>query len=96
MNRRHVIPPAVKYAARHGYAWPGGYEMHTIFSDGGRLCYQCTAAEWREIAHDTVKGWASGWRAIDAAINWEGDDLHCDQCNRPIEPVYGTVEDAED
>ena len=66
------------------------------FSDGGRLCYQCTAAEWREIAHDTVKGWASGWRAIDAAINWEGDDLHCDQCNRPIEPVYGTVEDAED
>jgi hypothetical protein len=63
---RHVIPPAVKYAARRGYWWPGGYEMHTICSDGGCLCHQCTAAEWRQIAHDTVKGWASGWRAIDA------------------------------
>ena len=35
-------------------------------------------------------------RAIAAAVNWEGDDLHCDHCNRQIEPVYGTVEDSVD
>ena len=44
----------------------------------------------------TVMGWASGWRAIDAGINWENSALHCDHCNRRIEPAYGTVEDAED
>ena len=70
------------------------------------LCAELNAAESETLhgpacrrpsctGRGTVTGWASGWQAAGTGINWEAA-LYCDQCDCQIEPVYGTVEDAED
>jgi len=83
------MPKAVKYFARNKYAWPGGYPMYAVCDDGGVLCHDCLIREYKQIAHDTVKGWkGTGWRVIGADINHEDFDLYCDHCNEKIEAAY--------
>jgi hypothetical protein len=70
----------VKDAIRTGYAWPGGYPLSVICNDGEALCTDCARKEWRNIAHDTVKGWRTGWDVAGVQVLWEGGN-HCDQCS---------------
>ena len=86
---RHIIPESVKYAIRNEYAWPGGYPMYIVCNDGGVLCPTCAKDEYRQIAHDTVKGWCTGWDVMCADVNWEDSDLYCDHCGTQIESAYG-------
>jgi hypothetical protein len=74
----------VKDAIRTGYAWPGGYPLSVICNDGGALCTECARKEWGNIAHDTVKGWRTGWDVVGAEILWEGGN-HCDQCSANLD-----------
>lgn len=78
----------IKQAIRDKYAWPGGYPLFLVMNDGGALCMDCARAEFRQIAHDTVKGWSTGWDAAAADINWEDSELTCDHCGNHIESAY--------
>lgn len=86
---RHIIPQSVKYAIRNKYAWPGGYPMYIVRNDGGVLCPTCAKDNYAEIAHDTVKGWKTGWDVMGADVNWEDSDLYCEHCGNQIESAYG-------
>jgi len=86
---RHIIPNTVKYAAKNKYAWPGGYPMFVVTTDGGALCVDCVRAEWRAIAHSTVTAAHDGWDAAGSDVNWEDPDLDCDHCGEKIESAYG-------
>jgi hypothetical protein len=86
---RHIIPQSVKDAIRNKYAWPGGYPLFIVCNDGACLCTDCAKKEFNQIAHDTVKGWKTGWNAIGADINWEDTSLYCDNCGKQIESAYG-------
>ena len=90
---RHIIPKDVKTAIRDGYAWPGGYPLYIIMNDGAAIHPDCAREEYRQIAHDTVKGWKStGWNAAGADINYEDAHLYCDHCNQRIESAYAEDE----
>lgn len=75
----------VKRVARDRYAWPGGYELFAITSDGGTLCNDCCRKEFRNIAHSTIGNYRDGWQceAIDATCNIDSE-LNCDHCGRTI------------
>ena len=76
-------------SALDGYAWPGGYPVYLITTDGGALCPACVRANLRQIiaaARDNDTG--SGWHPAEARINWEDVDLTCDHCNARIESAY--------
>lgn len=88
----NVIPSDVKYAIRNQYAWPGGYPLFLITTDGAALCVSCGKSEWRNIADSTVKGYQDGWNVVAADVNWEDADLHCDHCSKQIESAYGESE----
>lgn len=74
---------AARYVARTRYAWPGGYEMFAICSDGEVLCCDCCKTEYSRIA-GAHRG--SGWDviAIDSTANCEIDRIFCAHCNRMI------------
>lgn len=40
----------LKQAIRTKFAWPGGYELFGITSDGAALCCDCMRKEYRLIA----------------------------------------------
>jgi len=71
----------VKDAIRQKYAWPGGYEIFLITSDGGVLCCPCARKEYRQIVWDRINKQSTGWNVagIDATCNVDepGTCSHC-------------------
>jgi hypothetical protein len=71
------------------FAWPGGYPVFLVTSDGAALCPDCVRSELRSIVsaardNDT----RCGWHPAAADINWEEADLYCDHCSNRIESAY--------
>jgi hypothetical protein len=67
------------------YAWPGGYPLFAITSDGACLCHRCTASERETIG--TTTG-TDGWTVVALEANWEDSHLYCDHCGTQIESAY--------
>jgi len=67
------------------YAWPGGYPMFAITSDGAALCNKCCSTE-RELIGTTTG--SDGWCVIALEINYEDTNLYCDHCSNQIESAY--------
>ena len=82
--------------ALYRYAWPGGYPVFLVTTDGAALCPNCVKSEIRLIVdacrRDDNTG---GWQALGADINWEDPNLYCDHCNERIESAYAEEEDSE-
>jgi inosine/xanthosine triphosphate pyrophosphatase family protein len=78
-------------AVRNGpYAWPGGYPLYFITSDGAALSFKAAKAERRNILealrdNDT----RSGWHVCAVDVNWEDTELTCDHTGDRIESAYG-------
>lgn len=79
----------VKLAARHKYAWPGGYPLEVIMSDGETLCVDCAKSEFPRIGRATRDGDRGGWAAVGVQVHWEGPADICCNCNAEIESAYG-------
>jgi hypothetical protein len=67
------------------YAWPGGYPMFAVCSDGGALCHRCCKTELRSIGATYGR---DGWAIVGLDVNWEDPDLYCDHCGERIESAY--------
>ena len=76
----------LRTAIRSVYAWPGGYEMFGITTDGATLCCECMRKEYRQIAWSRAYEVNDGWRVwiIDATCNTDSE-VTCDHCNRTIQ-----------
>lgn len=88
MNRLTNIE--LKRAIRDKFAWPGGYEIFGICSDGGVLCCDCMKQEYRQIADARKYGGNNGWRVV--AVDHAGNtDTHtaCDHCSKEIVDGFG-------
>mgnify|MGYP000673876777 CR=1 FL=1 len=69
------------------YAWPGGYDVFAITSDGGTLCHDCYATNERtNVVWSIANKCNDGWRvvAVDATCNVDGE-VRCDHCNRIVQ-----------
>ena len=54
------------------YAWPGGYPIYYLDTDNCMLCPPCANKEPDPAT-------------LDYGINYERDDLYCDECSKPID-----------
>lgn len=83
----------LKAAIRHPYAWPGGYEISAIMSDGGVLCMKCCKDNFSNIVDSTKRDIRDGWKieAIDCV--WEGD-CNCEQCGKSVVVYPSDEEDS--
>ena len=84
----------LKEAIRRGaYAWPGGYPLALLTSDGGTLHIKCGRENYREVYQATRDHDDSGWRVTAVFPNWEDGELRCDHCNERIESAYADDDD---
>lgn len=87
MNIRSISD--FRAAMRHGpYAWPGGYPLYFITSDGAALSFKSAKAERRNIIEAIHDRSNNGWRVVAMEINWEDADLVCDHSGEQIESAY--------
>ena len=86
----------VKHAIRNKYAFPGGYRLNIVMSDGELCCTECSRREFKNICQSTIEpAYGRGWAALGIEIYWEGPDLACVQCGAAIESEYGDPEASE-
>jgi hypothetical protein len=77
------------------YAWPGGYPLMLLCSDGGALCFDCGRSEARQIIRAIRDNARDGWRVIGCFVHWEGPDEECAHCGKGIPSAYGSTDDDE-
>jgi hypothetical protein len=72
---------ALRAAVRQAYAWPGGYDLIFVTSDGACLCTKCVRKNYRLVSDSRRKEINDGWRviAVDASCNSDEETL-CDNC----------------
>lgn len=71
------------------YAWPGGYPMFAITSDGAALCHRCCHSERQSIGFTYG---TDGWNIVGLDVNYEDSALYCDHCGERIESAYAEPE----
>ena len=77
-------------SVKHGkYAWPGGYPLFYVMSDGDPLCCDCSRSERRSIIDSIAHQSNDGWNTVALTVNWEEQGLMCCHCNKVIESAYG-------
>jgi len=81
----------LKTALRNGkYAWPGGYPVYFIASDGEALSFDSVKENYREVLYAMKHfGDFSGWNVVACIINWDDEDLTCAHSGDKIESAYG-------
>ena len=80
----------LKATLRNGrFAWPGGYPLFFITSDGAALSFQSVLDNLPEIMSSIRDDSNNGWRVIACDVNWEDTDLTDDHSGEMIESAYG-------
>lgn len=79
----------LRRAIRDKYAWPGGYPLVFITSDGAALCADCCRANYRSIAWSRLNRVDDGW-LVDAIDNGSNSDEHtpCEHCGVELSAYY--------
>jgi hypothetical protein len=60
------------------YAWPGGYPIYYLVKGGSVCCPECANRAIDQAQEIVIAG-----------VNYEDNDLFCDDCGRRIESAYG-------
>ena len=79
----------------NAYAWPGGYPLFYVMSDGGVLCPKCMTKERALVFRSTHERAGDGWALEAADVNYEEPNLLCDHCGKRIESAYAEDEVKE-
>jgi hypothetical protein len=83
----------VKKAIREPYAWPGGYPLYAIMTDGDTCSIEGLKQDWRNVVEAHLHAdRRSGFAVAAIAVNWEDTTLICAITNKTIESAYGESE----
>lgn len=85
----------VRNAIRNPFAWPGGYPVYVVLSDGLKLCQDCARKEYRLISASTRNGLRDDWSALGAEVYWEGPTDICANCDCELPSAYGDPDEEE-
>lgn len=70
------------------YAWPGGYQLYFVTSDGAALSFEAVLQEFRQVLNSIKHGLSDGWRVVGVDINWEDQELYCEHTGKRIPSAY--------
>ena len=79
----------IKAALRNGkYAWPGGYPLYFIATNGDPLSFEAVRANWRAVCECHIKDGPACWDVSAIDTNWEDSELCCAETGERIESAY--------
>jgi len=85
----------VKLAAREKFAWPGGYPLVVVMTDGACLCCDCARQNFAQIGRATRDGLRDGWAAAGVDAHMQGAPEICAHCGVEIPSAYGDPEGGQ-
>lgn len=80
--RMETLRRQVFTVARHKFAWPGGYALFAVMSDGGLMCADCVRENAARIARATREpegrtGWEFAGTECAANMDMDGSETCC-------------------
>lgn len=75
------------------YAWPGGYQLYLLLSDGEALCFTCGNKQARHVIASIQSNDRDGWQCVACDVNYEDTEMQCAHCYKPISAAYGGNDD---
>jgi len=79
----------IKNAIRSRYAWPGGYPLYIVMSDGEALSIDAARENYKLLCAAYIRGdKLDSWLAEGADINHEDENLFCVHTGEKIESAY--------
>jgi hypothetical protein len=79
----------LKTQLRQGeFAWPGGYPLFFITTDGAALSFKAVRENLRCVLWSIKNKVNDGWRVVGADVNWEDPSLFCDHTGERIPSAY--------
>jgi hypothetical protein len=79
----------IKNAIRSRYAWPGGYPLYIVMSDGEALSIDAARENYKLLCAAYIRGDKhDSWLAEGANINYEDENLFCIHTGEKIESAY--------
>lgn len=89
-HRNIETPAQLRATLRAGaYAWPGGYPLFLLLSDGECLCFKCARREYRQVSRAIREHSRDGWRVVGCDINYNDLHMFCARCGEHMESAYG-------
>lgn len=87
----HMTISEFRTAVRRGpSAWPGGYPVYAVFTDGQFACWNCLKTERRLILEALADpSYRTGWELSHFGIYWEGEPELCANCGAECPSAYG-------
>jgi hypothetical protein len=80
-------------AYRNGpFAWPGGYPLFFITSDGVALSWKAAKYNRRYILQSIAHHSDRTWRIVGVDVNWENPALYCDDTGERIPSAHAEDE----
>jgi hypothetical protein len=70
------------------FAWPGGYPLYFITSDGEALSFDSVRENLRSVLDSIRTKCDDGWRVVACEVNWEDGELTCSHSGQRIESAY--------
>ena len=79
---------------KNPYAWPGGYQINGVTTDGEFVCHKCATEDDSQFHFDPDSSNypLDGYGIVAFDVYWEGPVLYCCGCNKGIESEYGDPE----
>lgn len=88
MNINHPMG-AARFVRRERYAFPGGYPLVLITTDGGTLCPDCVRENFAAVSSSHRKACDDGWRPAGVMCGAETDsEIVCDHCGKVVQEGY--------
>jgi len=70
------------------FAWPGGYPLYFVTSDGAALSFSTVRDNLRSVIDSIRSNSRDGWRVIGCQVNWEDSELYDDHTSVRIPSAY--------
>ena len=90
-NNEEYTVKQLKNAIRQKFAWPGGYEIVLIASDGEYICVDCAKQNFKEIVWSIKNHVNDGWQIVAQTLEAVSPDCtndevisYCAHCYKPI------------
>lgn len=77
-----------------GYSSIGSYPLFAFTVDGSCLCPSCVREE-KGLILEAYENHDKQWQIDAVDVNWESQDLTCDNCYQAIECAYPTEIESE-
>lgn len=77
---------AARYVRRERYAFPGGYPLALMTTDGGLLCPDCVASEFAQVSYEHRHKCDGGFRPAGVVCGADTEeDMVCDHCGKVMQ-----------